>query len=429
MNKLSNYLLLFFISAGFLFLASCGEDGEDPIIGGDTITLSSNNRTIEENEVTAAPGQTFGVYVSAGSNEVSAVTNGDVIVSGENTATNDSIDFTVDIDAEVGSTATITFTTASGLSEQLTVNVGYQDIVDVVTFADGFSILRAALSDEVLSELPDDSNVTVFAPTDQAFRTAGFNTAADLPENAEDILLYHILDGATLSTAFEAGSQETLEGSDVEITTEGGVAVNGIPVVTADIETADGNIVHVIGSVLSPSSSILNYEAVLLGSQSNSNSGSFYNAIDGEVLTYSQAQANSGEVDFLYYWGSNNNHSIAALDNDGAEAVFQASNNGSTPIGGFSPKPETRFADSDISSDQFDAVSSQGQLEEVLQPFQDTEINQTSVTGLAVGDVFVVELAEERGTNLGLVKVLEVLGEGNPTGFIRLDIKLLKSGD
>ena len=39
MNKLSNYLLLFFISAGFLFLASCGEDGE-PIIGetGSTIT-------------------------------------------------------------------------------------------------------------------------------------------------------------------------------------------------------------------------------------------------------------------------------------------------------------------------------------------------------------------------------------------------------
>ena len=182
--------------------------------------------------------------------------------------------------------------------------------MDVVTFAPNFSILRAALTgtDGVLSAIADAAPVTVFAPTDVAFRAAGFNTAADLPtgEDAASILSYHVVDGKTLRADLEAGPLTTLEGSDIEVTVQGDVvSVNGIPVTTTDIETADGNVVHVIeANILNPTFSIINSTAVLLGGQGNSQAGSFYNAIDNQVLQYSQAQSNSAVVDFSVLLGS-----------------------------------------------------------------------------------------------------------------------------
>ena len=415
------------MAATVLFVTSCGEDVED-VIGGNDIALSSPEVTIEDGALTAAPGQTFSVYVSAGASEVTAVTNGSVTVgSTGNTATNDSIDFTVSPTAQLGTTSEITFTTSGGLSEQLTVNVGYESIVDVVTFAPNFSILRAALTgtDGVLSAIADAAPVTVFAPTDAAFRAAGFNTAAGLPtgEAAASILSYHVVKDKTLSADLEAGPLTTLEGSDIGVTVQGDVvSVNGIPVTTTDIETADGNVVHVIeANILNPTFSIINSTAVLLGGQGSSQAGSFYNAIDNQVLQYSQAQSNSAVVDFLYYWGQTNNHTIARLDDDGAEAVFAAVN---LPISGFTPQPETGFLETTITGANFDEIMSAADLNEAINA--DQQVNQTSITGLAVGDVFLIELANDRGGNLGLVKVAQIGGPENGNGTITLDIKLIR---
>ena len=56
----------------------------------------------------------------------------------------------------------------------------------------------------------------------------------------------------------------------------------------------------------------------------------------------------------------------------------------------------------------------------------DQQVNQTSITGLAVGDVFLIELANDRGGNLGLVKVAQIGGPENGNGTITLDIKLIR---
>ena len=106
MRKVTNYLWMFMMAATVLFVTSCGEDVED-VIGGDDIALSSPEVTIEDGALTAAPGQTFSVYVSAGASEVTAVTNGGSVTVGStgNTATNDSIDFTVSTTAVLGTTA------------------------------------------------------------------------------------------------------------------------------------------------------------------------------------------------------------------------------------------------------------------------------------------------------------------------------------
>ena len=58
MNKLSNYLLLFFISAGFMFLASCGEDTETPTPSG-TATIEFERSGVDITDTTAAPGDSI----------------------------------------------------------------------------------------------------------------------------------------------------------------------------------------------------------------------------------------------------------------------------------------------------------------------------------------------------------------------------------
>jgi uncharacterized surface protein with fasciclin (FAS1) repeats len=424
MKKVTNYLWMFMMAATVLFVASCGEDVED-VLGTDGITLTSASRTIENDGVVAAPGQTFRVYVAAGTSEVTATTNGDVSITGSNTVTNDSIAFTVDTEAELGSTAELNFSTTGGETEQLTLTVGYENVVDVITFAPNFDILRNAITgtDGVLSAIADAAPVTVFAPTDAAFNKAGFNTASDIPQNvAAQILSYHVVKGANLSTDLSDGNVPTLEGSDLEITTTGGVAVNGIPVATADIVTEDGSVVHVIETILDPAFSIINSTAVLLGAQGNSANGSFYNALENQVLTLANARDNSETVDFLYYWGETNNHTIARLGDDGAEAVFTATG---PDISGFDPQPDTEFGEATgIDAANFDEIVSQKDLDDAI--VDDVVINQSSVPNLSEGSVFLVELSADRGGNLGLVKVASIGGPENGNGTITLDVKLLK---
>ena len=409
------------MAATVLFVTSCGEDVED-VIGGDGITLSSSSRTIEDGGITAAPGQTFRVNVAAGTSEVSATTNGDVSVTGGSAATNDSIAFTVDTDAELGSTAELNFSTTGGETEQIILTVGYENVLDVVTFADGdFSILEAAFraNPDVLSDLLAAVPVTVFAPNDDAFRNAGINTVDNIPDNGDQILAYHVVDD--VSTLAD-GDLETLEGSNLEIT-DGGTVVNEIALPTdGGITTADGSVVYAIGTLLDPASSIINSTAVLLGAQGNAANGSFYNALENQVLRLAEARDNSGTVDFLYVWGETENHSITSLDDTGAQAIFTATG---PDISGFDPKPETRFAEATgVNAEAFDGIVSQKQLDDTI--VDDVTINQTSVTNLAVGSVFLVELDESRGGNLGLVKVASIGAPENGNGTITLDVKLLK---
>ena len=138
------------------------------------------------------------------------------------------------------------------------------DIPTVATQAGIFETLLAALVQENLdTALAGVGPFTVFAPTDDAFAalmSALGVTASGLlaTENLESILKYHVLSGATYSfdllEALEDGPvyAETLAGSVVKITLEGGsILVNGVAVASADI-LADNGVIHVVGEVLLP---------------------------------------------------------------------------------------------------------------------------------------------------------------------------------
>jgi transforming growth factor-beta-induced protein len=91
------------------------------------------------------------------------------------------------------------------------------------------------------------TNVTVFAPTNDAF------AGADLMGNTlADVLTYHVLGSVLDSGSLMAVEPTLLTGANLSIATGMGVTINGSAnVIRADIEASDG-IIHVIDAVLIP---------------------------------------------------------------------------------------------------------------------------------------------------------------------------------
>jgi len=134
-------------------------------------------------------------------------------------------------------------------------------VLPIETVADlaidnGFSTLVAAVvKAELLPALSDPfSEYTVFAPTNQAFSdlatalNTDINGILALP-NLADVLLYHVVDGAVLSTQLTNGPVETLSGADVIVSLASGVKINDANVILADVE-ADNGVAHVLDKVL-----------------------------------------------------------------------------------------------------------------------------------------------------------------------------------
>jgi len=95
---------------------------------------------------------------------------------------------------------------------------------------------------------------TVFAPTDAAFAKI---PSADLEALLKDkakltaVLTYHVVAGKVMAADVKAGNVKTVQGSEITITTMGGVMVDAAKVIATDI-VADNGVIHVIDSVIMP---------------------------------------------------------------------------------------------------------------------------------------------------------------------------------
>jgi uncharacterized surface protein with fasciclin (FAS1) repeats len=137
------------------------------------------------------------------------------------------------------------------------------NIVETANGAGTFKTLIAAATAAGLGDaLATGKDLTVFAPTDEAFAKLPAGTVEDLlkPENKDKlaaILKYHVVPSKIMAADIKDGMTEvkTLkEGGDMMIeVTKGadGVMVDGAKVVTADI-AADNGVIHVIDAVILP---------------------------------------------------------------------------------------------------------------------------------------------------------------------------------
>lgn len=132
-------------------------------------------------------------------------------------------------------------------------------IVDLAVGDGRFKTLVAALQAAGLAgTLSGSGPFTVFAPTDAAFSALPAGTVDGLLKDIpalKNILTYHVVSGKVLAgDVVKLNSARTLQGGDVKIRTEAGnVYVNNAKVVQTDVIGSNG-VIHVIDSVLLPSS-------------------------------------------------------------------------------------------------------------------------------------------------------------------------------
>ncbi len=135
------------------------------------------------------------------------------------------------------------------------------NLVEAAESAGTFGTLLAAVEAAGLGgALLEAENITVFAPTDDAFAALPEGTVESLllPENKDQlvaILTYHVVPATVIAGDIPEGETmvDTLNSEDpIKVTLMGGlVMVDGANVIAADIEIANG-VIHVIDSVLLP---------------------------------------------------------------------------------------------------------------------------------------------------------------------------------
>jgi uncharacterized surface protein with fasciclin (FAS1) repeats len=130
-----------------------------------------------------------------------------------------------------------------------------KDVVDTAVAAGNFKTLATALTAAgLIDTLKGKGPFTVFAPTDAAFAKI---PKADLDALLKDkakltsVLTYHVVPGTVMAKDVKAGKVKTVQGSELTISTTGGVMVDNAKVSATDI-VADNGVIHVIDTVLMP---------------------------------------------------------------------------------------------------------------------------------------------------------------------------------
>lgn len=130
-----------------------------------------------------------------------------------------------------------------------------KDIVDTAVAAGNFKTLATALTAAGLVDtLKGKGPFTVFAPTDAAFAKI---PKADLDALIKDkakltaVLTYHVVPGKVMAADVKAGKVKTVQGSELTVSTAGGVMVDKAKVTATDI-VADNGVIHVIDTVIMP---------------------------------------------------------------------------------------------------------------------------------------------------------------------------------
>jgi transforming growth factor-beta-induced protein len=145
----------------------------------------------------------------------------------------------------------------------------YTSVYDIIAGSPDHNILKAAIDAAGLIAALDDeeAQLTVFAPTDEAFSALPPGTIEALLEDPQglltQVLLYHVAGGVVNSTDLVDGQViTTLLGQDVTVTINGdGVFINNAKVTVADL-AADNGVVHVIDAVLVPASNNTVYDII-----------------------------------------------------------------------------------------------------------------------------------------------------------------------
>ena len=104
-------------------------------------------------------------------------------------------------------------------------------------------------------------------------------------------------------------------------------------------------------------SNIESFTAVLMGNFDDTQLGSFFSTVTGEVYKITPAGENAEMIDFVYFYGNTNSATITAPDND--EIIGTGAGQVYGPVANWSTRNATRFNQlfSGITVEEFDAMN------------------------------------------------------------------------
>ncbi|WP_319499901.1 fasciclin domain-containing protein [uncultured Draconibacterium sp.] len=153
--------------------------------------------------------------------------------------------------------AVMTFGLTLNSEAKATDDTSSSTVVEIAVSNPDFSILVEAVTKaDLAGALSADGPFTVFAPTNDAFKTLfadlGVKGVEDLTaEQLTPILTYHVVSGNVMSSDLSNTSVETLNGKKIKVDLSDGVKINDSNVIAADIKGKNG-VIHVIDKVLIP---------------------------------------------------------------------------------------------------------------------------------------------------------------------------------
>jgi uncharacterized surface protein with fasciclin (FAS1) repeats len=130
-----------------------------------------------------------------------------------------------------------------------------KNIVDTAIAAGNLTTLVAGIEAAGLTDtLTGEGPITVFAPTDRAFKKLPVGALDALLKDTvklKAVLSYHLVAGRVLGHDIESGEMMTVQGSPLTAMMSWDLQVNGAHVSRRDITTSNG-VIHVIDKVIMP---------------------------------------------------------------------------------------------------------------------------------------------------------------------------------
>ncbi|KAM5356657.1 hypothetical protein ACJ41O_003303 [Fusarium nematophilum] len=220
---------------------------EDPGLVGAILTYHVLNGTWYASNFTDTP-----VFIETllTNTSYTNVTSGQVV---EGVAVDDTVSFYSGLRAEANVTeANLNFTGGVIHIINRVLNIP-KNLTETAITANLTAAAGALTQADLVSELDEAQNITVFAPSNGAFAQIGSLIGNLSSDDLENILAYHVVNGTVgYSSLLENGTLETAASEDVTISIhDGEVFVNEAKVIIPDVLISNG-VVHVIDGVLNP---------------------------------------------------------------------------------------------------------------------------------------------------------------------------------
>jgi hypothetical protein len=152
------------------------------------------------------------------------------------------------------------------------------------------------------------------------------------------------------------------------------------------------------------------YSTKLMGGQTHSSVGSFFATTTGTVYLYAGANSNQALIDFVYFYGTTNEATMAAPNDADANTAH------GDKFDSWTTKNATKFKTTTVTTAEFDAIAGDQAILAETTGAADTKLNM-----LATGNVgaFVTE-----GGKHGLFKVVSIAGTSGADREITIDVKV-----